>query len=665
MKEKFLKLSFMDINDPRTEKDVSNKKFFDFPIESIINAEENLYSEQSKSVAYFSMEFGLSPSFYNTFKSFSAINEINTIKSHEIFSNLKDMDYYHRFEFEELLDLPIYSGGLGVLAGDTLKSCADLNLSVAGIGILWGKGYFKQNFWFKYGQFPEELRWDPKTYPGLIPLDKYVYIELDKFKVKLKLWKYYIYSFDKKHVVPLILMDSDIEENPEEIRNLTDQLYRSDNQNIKIAQRTILGIGGAKALNELGYKIDTHHLNEGHAALAFVELIKKYSSAEEAKNHLAYTCHTPVEAGHDRFQRENLKKFLDKESLQIIEKTKAVEKDLINLTKLAMDTTSFVNAVAQKHGEITRLQFPMFKEKIKSITNGVHVHTWVSESIAKLLDKYRKTIGDWRQEPQNLKHISSLGGSQHFKYDLWNAHKENKKNLCKTFKHWLLEEHIFTICWARRIAPYKRPSLILHNLTKLIDIAKTVGPLQIILAGKAHPSDNMGSSHIKEIMDKIDQLSANRDAIKIIFLENYDTYIAKLLTSSVDLWLNNPLPPFEASGTSGMKAILNGIPQLTTLDGWVVEAKDWGIGRIFGYTPPPGTIGSEQDKHLDDDSEALYKNLEELMALYYRTLYEKDFFYQSEWLQMMINCIAAAGYFNTQRMVIEYNQSAWKQPLAS
>jgi len=659
MRQTLFNLSGADAADARLEKDISEKNFFGFPIPPIIAAEEKLLNPQNRSVAYLSMEFGLAPSVYNPFSSASPTNNINRIKKHEIFSNLKDMDYYHSFEFEELLDLPIYSGGLGVLAGDALKSSADLNLSVAGVGILWNKGYFKQNFWFKYGQVPEEANWDPKTYPGLIPLDKYIKINLGNFEAKIKLWKYYVYSYDKRFVVPLVLMDSNLKENPKEVRSLTDQLYRSDNQLIKIAQRTLLGIGAVKALDCLGYKIDLYHLNEGHAALAYIELYKKYASKEEASKHIAYTCHTPVEAGHDRFHKNDLAKVLNKEDLQKILSTTAVEGDVINLTKLAMDTTSFINAVAQKHGEITRLQFPKFKERIKTITNGVHTFTWISDPIAKVLDKYRKTIGDWQKDPENLKQVAELQASQHFKYDLWKAHQENKKNLCKILKYWLLEESVFTLCWARRIASYKRPSLILHDLKKLIEIAKTIGPIQIILAGKAHPADNLSSTHIKEMLNKIDELTTYRDQIKVIFLENYDTYIAKLLVSSVDLWLNNPLPPFEASGTSGMKAILNGVPQLTTLDGWVVEAKDWGIGRIFGYTPPPGQIGNEQDQKLEEDSSALYKNLSDITALYYKTLYEKEYFYKSEWLQMMVNSIAAAGYFNTNRMISEYNKNAW------
>lgn len=638
MRARLLELINADPSDSRLENDITNDSFFGFPLEPIIRAEEQLLNKDHRSVAYFSMEFGLAPSIYNTFSTRNKIHESNKIKKHEIFSNLKDMDYYHSFLFEELMDLPIYSGGLGVLAGDALKSCADINLSVAGVGILWNKGYFKQNFWFKYGQVPEEMKWDPKSYPGLIPTNNIISMFLGQYELKLKIWKYYVYSHDKTSVVPLILLDANLPENPDNFKKLTDQLYRADYPLIKIAQRIILGIGGVRALDSLGYSIDLYHLNEGHAALAYLE----------AKKPLAYTCHTPVEAGHYRFHSFDLARLLSNEDVSKIMEAGAAEGDIANLTKLAMNTCSHVNAVAKKHGEITRIQFPEFKDKIKSITNGVHTQTWMSVPISDVLEKYSDKKGG-----------AALKESQHFKYDLWNAHQKNKKHLCQTLRYWLLNENVFTICWARRIAPYKRPSLILHNIEKLLDIAKTVGQIQIILAGKSHPSDSIGSTHIREMLDKIDALTQHRDLIKVIFLENYDTYIAKMLVSSVDVWLNNPLPPFEASGTSGMKAIANGVIQLSTLDGWVVEAQDMGIGRIFGYTPPQGFIGSEHDYKLKEDSDELYKNLEELMALYYRTIYEKEFFYQSEWLDMMINCISASGFFSAHRMVSEYNSNIW------
>jgi starch phosphorylase len=195
---------------------------------------------------------------------------------------------------------------------------------------------------------------------------------------------------------------------------------------------------------------------------------------------------------------------------------------------------------------------------------------------------------------------------------------------------------------------------------KLIDIAGRIGPMQIILAGKAHPNDNLGFTFINEMLEKVDALAGVYDNLKIVILENYDIYWGRLLTSCVDLWLNNPLPPFEASGTSGMKALLNGVVQLTTLDGWVVEAKDKGIGKIFGYENGENDIGNELDLHMQDDAGALYKALEEMAQLYYRTAAGGNVDLSSPWIDMMINCLAAASYFNTYRMLDEYKHHVWK-----
>ncbi|MFH1389879.1 MAG: alpha-glucan family phosphorylase, partial [Candidatus Margulisiibacteriota bacterium] len=323
-----------------------------------------------------------------------------------------------------------------------------------------------------------------------------------------------------------------------------------------------------------------------------------------------------------------------------------------NLTQLAMSTSAHINAVAQKHGEVTRLQFPQFKDKIQSITNGIHTFTWLSHSFKELFDKYQEVLGNWQADPTLLKNVVNLRNNEAFRKDLWSAHQKNKENLAKVLEYWYFNANTFTIGWARRIAPYKRPSMLLQDPNRLIDIARRIGQLQIVIAGKAHPADVPASIHMDEMLEKITLLNGERKLIRICFLENYDTYFGKLLTNSVDVWLNNPLPPFEASGTSGMKAILNGVPQLSTLDGWVVEAADKGIGKIFGYVPPPGEIGSERDLKLDEDSKALYKNLEEMVTTYYAQ--------DSSWVDMMINCIEQSAFFSTHRMIREYNEKIWQ-----
>ncbi len=651
--------------DENYSKDITQKKYFGFPMDSILKAERNLYDFKNQSIAYFSMEYGIAPSIYNSFQLQKPLNEANIFYTHEVFSNNWLCDYIFKVEIDKLLDIPIYGGGLGVLAGDTMKSVADLDFSLAGIGILWNKGYFKQNFWYKHGQVPEELKWDPHSYPGLIPLKNIITLDTKEGPIYLRLWKYYIYSFDKKNVVPVILLDSNLLENKEYFRKLTDQLYRSDNVWWKIIQRTILGVGGMRALESLGYVTHRYHLNEGHAAFAIIEKYMKLedkSKFDDVKSKFIFTCHTPVAAGHDKFEIHDVANVLEPEYVQAAEMfgKEDPSSTQISLTAIALNNCSKVNAVAQKHGEVMRLQFPSFAKKIQAITNGVHSYTWTSESFQRLFDKYKKKIGPWDKNPTCLTSISDLSKNKSFRRDLFSAHQVNKKNLIDIIKHWRLKENVFTISWARRIANYKRPALILHKIERLIDIAKRIGPIQIILAGKAHPNDNIGGAHIDEILDQIDALNQYKDIIKVIMLENYDTYFGKLLTSSVDVWLNNPLPPFEASGTSGMKAIANGVLQMTTLDGWVVEAAQDDIGWIFGYQHHGADIGSEAELRLDEDSDALYDTLEKVVALYYRTLKDEKVDIESPWIDKMINCINRSAFFNTQRMVEEYNNKMWQ-----
>ncbi len=643
---------------------ITEGSFFGFPAEPISKAEDLLLSKENYSIAYFSMEYGLAPSIYNSFSKTGRISKENMFTRHDVFSNMRALDYFLDIRIDKILDLPIYSGGLGVLAGDTVKTMADLGMSVAAIGILWNKGYFKQNFWFRYGQLPEEMHWDPWTYPGLIPLDKKVTLEMKKETVHLKLWKYYVYSYDKRFVVPLILLDADIEDNPEYLRRLTDQLYRSDNPWWKVYQRVILGFGGMKALSELGYSINKYHLNEGHAAFAFLEKARGYSDEqiEKERNNFVYTCHTPVEAGHDRFATSDIAQVMKDEDVAIAERfgSEPGRPGVINLTLLAMNTSVNINAVAQKHCWVMHNQFPAYKDRIIAVTNGVHSLTWVSNPFAELFDKYSGQIGDWRRDPERLGAVLGLLENPDFRRDVWNAHQENKSRLRRFFWRWGIDVNTFTIAWARRIAAYKRPVLLLHDINRLVDIAKRKGRLQIFLAGKAHPNDNLGFTFINEIMNRIDALYEHKDKIRILMLENYDTYFGKLLSNCVDVWLNNPLPPFEASGTSGMKAILNGVLQLTTLDGWVVEAEDKDIGWIFGYRDETNDASNEIELRLDEDSDALYKTLDQVVGLYYKTNRGGEVDISSPWITKMINAIGQAGYFNTNRMVQDYMKNIWQ-----
>lgn len=660
--QEFLSLVNVEDFDSLYNKDIVDGKYFGMPLEKIIKAEKRLLEDKEPAIGYFSMEYGLATSFYNKFLSHQPIVDKNKIPESEVFSNFRLSDYFFSLRTDNIIDLPIYSGGLGVLAGDTIKTMADYKLPAVCIGMLWHSGYFRQRFWFKYGQAPDRMQWDMDSYPGLIPLKNRIKISLRNQDLYLKLWKYYVYSYKHDYAVPLILLDANIKENDERSRSLTEQLYRADDVWIKVLQRVILGFGGVVALRELGYNINKYHLNEGHAVFAFIEKARednKPQEIEKLKEKFVYTCHTPVEAGHDRFSPQDLKNVLKNEDYNIAEKYGMENGNTINLTLLSMNIASSINAVSRNHQKVMHLQFPAYKERIKYVTNGVHPYTWISESFMKLYKAFPDVLENIEANPMILSKANALKGDQEFRHQLWNAHQVNKERLCNLLEKWNLQKDVFTICWARRLAAYKRPSLILHDVDRLIKMSKSIGRIQIIIAGKAHPSDNLGRANLNEILDKIDASVAHYDYLKIIALENYDISMAKILTCGSDVWLNNPLPPFEASGTSGMKAILNGVIQMSTLDGWVAEAEDKNIGIIFGYRNKDGDIGTEYNLHLHDDSEKLYKELEEILKLYYKTNRDGKIDYKSSWMDTMINCIAAGAYFNTYRMLDEYKHIIW------
>jgi starch phosphorylase len=644
--------------------DVNEAFFYGVPQAVVRRAEEHLVDPSIKSVAYFSMEFGLAPSVYQPYRTKAPLASRNRKRAFEIFSNMRQMDYYHAVHTDTVVDIPIYSGGLGVLAGDTLKSAADLKLPLLGVGILWNKGYFDQQFCIHYGQLPGEFDWDPRTYPGLVKLKTEMELQIGSDPVKFNIWKYYVPSFDKEHVIPLVLMDSNHPANPDWARELTDQLYESSTVWWKIVQRKILGVGGMRAIRALGYAIDVFHLNEGHAAFAFVEMAKGKTPEEitALTERFAYTCHTPVEAGHDRLPIEELAKVLSAEELDIARRFGQDERPgRVNLTMLAMNASQHVNAVAKKHEEVTKIQFPSHEEKIRGITNGIHIPTWISRPFEQLFNEYPSVFENWQDSPDSLQHVVQLRHDRTFREKLWGAHKQNKARLTEMLKPWDLRDDVFTIAWARRAAPYKRPSLILQCPDRLVDLAKGHGGLQILFAGKAHPNDYAGTGNIKEILNIIDSLGEHRHYLKAIFLENYDTFVAKLLISGVDVWLNNPLPPFEASGTSGMKAVLNGVLQLSTMDGWVVEAADNEIGEIFGHRPAQGEIGREMDLKLGEDSKSLCDKLEQMVQDYCQVEHgSAEDRHASKWIDRMIHCIEVASFFNTSRMVAQYNRTIWR-----
>jgi starch phosphorylase len=284
----------------------------------------------------------------------------------------------------------------------------------------------------------------------------------------LKLWKYYVYSYKRDYAVPLVLLDAEISRNNEAVRKLTDQLYRSDNSWIKIMQRIVLGFGGVAALRELGYPIDIFHLNEGHAAFAFIASGRGLTQGQIQKltPRFAYTCHTPVAAGHDRFNEEELKGVLGDEDFGILSRYGSERPGVINLTLFAINTSSSINAVSKNHRRVMCFQFPDYKDRIGYITNGVHPYTWISPEFLAVFKNFPAVFENIEENPMILKRAEELKGNQQFRAQVWQAHQNNKSRLCGMLKNWRLKEDVFTVCWARRIAAYKRPSLILYDLGK-------------------------------------------------------------------------------------------------------------------------------------------------------------------------------------------------------
>ncbi|MDD5668943.1 MAG: alpha-glucan family phosphorylase, partial [Candidatus Omnitrophica bacterium] len=397
------------------------------------------------------------------------------------------------------------------------------------------------------------------------------------------------------------------------------------------------------------------------AVLAFVEKARgiPFNELGALRERYVYTCHTPVEAGHDRFSSHDLANVLKPEDFDLLQQFGREETGMINLTLVSMNVSSSINAVSKNHQTVMKLQFPRYRERIQFVTNGVHPYSWISPEFYKVFKDFPDVFENIDENPMILQRALTLKDNPEFRSRIWAAHQSNKESLLSLLDKWQLGKNYFTLCWARRIAAYKRPSLLLNDINRLIGIAQRRGPIQIIIAGKAHPNDNLGFTYINEILDKVDSLTNVYDILKIIILENYDMYLGKMLTSGVDVWLNNPLPPFEASGTSGMKAILNGVVQVSTYDGWVVEAADKGIGKIFGYRNPSDKISPDMNLHMQDDAVELYRTMEETVDLYYKTNNNGVVDLSSEWIDMMINCVATGAYFNTYRMLDEYKELIW------
>ena len=542
--------------------------------------------------------------------------------------------------------IPTYGGGLGILAGDMLRSAADLELPMIAISLAHRHGYFRQHFDQDGNQVEEPDPWQPETVLPSVELTFSVRIE-DR-DVQVRAWRYSVHGLSG-FIVPVYLLDTDLPENSEYDRTLTDVLYGGD-QHYRICQEALLGIGGIALLRHLGVShIGSYHMNEGHAAfltLAMLEeqlKVRRYTVPVEAdievvRRRCVFTTHTPVEAGHDRFPWDLVHRVLGEYRTSLLQQSGFANANSLNMTDLAIHFSRYVNGVAMRHGEVSQNMFPQFP--IHAITNGVHAATWASQPFQELFDR---EIPEWRRDNAYMRYAVGIPLD-----DIRKAHCLAKVALFREVQKRTdvqLSDSVLTIGFARRAATYKRADLLFKDIERLKWITKSAGPVQILYSGKAHPHDAGGKALIHRVIQAAKGLNDN---IKIVYLENYNMALAKLITSGVDLWLNTPQRPQEASGTSGMKAALNGIPSLSVLDGWWVEGCVEGVtGWAIGYD----TTGGGDESAADVAS--LYDKLEhQIIPMFYRA--------PEAYLQIMRSCISLnASFFNTHRMLSQYKANAY------
>ncbi len=548
---------------------------------------------------------------------------------------------YFSMEIAVIPEIPTYSGGLGVLAGDTLRAAADMGLPLAAVTLAHRKGYFRQHLDANGNQTEEPQLWSPEK--TLMAEEPVVTVTVEGRPVALRAWRYEMEGVTG-HRIPICFLDADLEQNDPADRALTDYLYGGDT-NYRLRQEAILGIGGARMLRALGYKPSVYHMNEGHAALLAIPVLEQElhgaglqtateRNLEAVRRRCVFTTHTPVPAGHDRFSGEQAYRILGAERAGVLERFGCFHDGLLNLTYVALRFSRFVNGVAMQHGKVSRQMFPEYT--IDAITNGVHAGTWTASAVQAVFDKH---LPRWRQDNVTLRYAIDIPENE-----IVEAHAASKAALLAEVKRASgveMRPEVFTLGFARRAATYKRADLLFTDPERLLRMAEQQGGMQILYAGKAHPADEPGKAKIRRVIELSHELSES--ALQIVYLENYEWRLGALLTGGVDLWLNTPRRPYEASGTSGMKAALNGVPSLSILDGWWIE------GWIEGVT------GWAIEDHDDEPGEAnsLYEHLEQtILPLYYRD--------QGQWRRIMRSTIALNGsFFNTQRMLEQYVINAY------
>ncbi|HEX6998094.1 MAG TPA: alpha-glucan family phosphorylase [Gammaproteobacteria bacterium] len=537
--------------------------------------------------------------------------------------------------------IPTYSGGLGVLAGDTLRSAADLEIPMVGVTLVSHEGYFRQEIDAAGRQVEHPDPWEPAQKAA--PLPAKISVAVEGRDVWVGGWLYVLTGHSGGRQ-PVILLDTNLPENDVADRVITDVLYGGD-QAYRLKQEIVLGIGGVRMLEALGFRIYAYHLNEGHSALLTLQLLQRHEydpgdvrpgepryDVPAVRDLCHFTTHTPVEAGHDRFPYELVQRVLgepiDRETLR----TFAGRNDL-NTTQLALSLSEYVNGVAKRHAETSRRLFPGYS--VSAITNGIHPFTWAHAELATLYDRH---VPGWCVEPELLMRANVVLPPE----ELWAAHVRVKRSLIERVRAATgvaLDPELPTIGYGRRMTQYKRPELLFSDVAALRRIA-AAQPFQIVLAGKAHPRDEPGKRAIERLHGLMRELAPD---VPVAFLPNYSMDVALAMVAGVDVWLNTPQPPLEASGTSGMKAALNGVPNLSVLDGWWLE------GHIEGVTGwAIGDGGDDSAAH----AAALYAKLEQVVLPLYRD--------RAAWLAVMMGAISRnASLFHSHRMMRRYAAEAY------
>jgi len=556
---------------------------------------------------------------------------------------------YFSMEVALASDLPTYAGGLGVLAGDVLRSAADLGLGMIGVTLVHRRGYFRQRLDAGGRQTTQPLTWAPEE--RLTALEPRCAVDIDGRPVTVRAWRYHIRGVDG-HIVPVLLLDTDLSQNDAEARRFTDVLYGGDDH-YRLCQEAVLGIGGVRMLRALGYHdLRRFPLNEGHSALLALELYAEAlartphdpaGAAERVRRTCVFTTHTPVPAGHDQFPAALAEKVLGTEQIHALRALDCCS-DRLNMTLVALRLSHWVNGVARSHGEVSSSMFPGYH--IASISNGVHSATWTSPPFRRLYDRY---IPDWQRSSFTLRYARSIPGPA-----VSGAHLEAKQLLIDAVNDRMgarFRSDMLTLGFARRATAYKRPALIFHDPERLRKIAADAGGLQLVFAGKAHPRDESGQALIRTVVEHGAALAPD---VRLVWIPDYDLCLAQLITAGTDVWVSTPRPPEEASGTSGMKAAHNGVPSLSVRDGW------WWEGHVEGVTGwAVGAAHRDRGTPREDaeDAEALYCSLQhDVVPAWLDAI---------RWADIMRATIAInASFFNTQRVLHEYVVRAYHNEAA-